>query len=45
MRADNEEDEEEDMGVEIVSMSQYVGVKTRKGRVLVWSCGLLWVIL
>ena len=40
MRADNEEDEEqeqEDMGVEIVSTSQYVGVRTRKGKVLVWS--------
>ena len=40
MRADNEEDEEEeeeDIGVEIVSTSQYVGVRTRKGKVLVWS--------
>mgnify|MGYP006177955953 CR=1 FL=1 len=37
MHADNEEDEEEDMGVEIVSTSQYVGVRTRKGKVLVWS--------
>ena len=39
MRADNEEDEEEDMDVEIVSTSQYAGVRTRKGKVLVlvWS--------
>ena len=37
MRVDNEEDEEEDMGVQIVSTSQYAGVRTRKGKVLVWS--------
>ena len=37
MRVDNEEDEEEDMDVEIVSTSQYAGVRTRKGKVLVWS--------
>ena len=38
MRVDNEADEEEDMGVEIVSASQYVGVRKRtKGKVLVWS--------
>ena len=37
MRVDNEEDEEEDVDVEIVSTSQYAGVRTRKGKVLVWS--------
>ena len=37
MRVDNEEDEEEDMDVEIVSTSQYAGVRTRKGKVMVWS--------
>ena len=37
MRVDNEEDEEEDMDVEIVSTSQYAGVRTRRGKVLVWS--------
>ena len=47
MRVDNEKDEEEDVDVEIVSTSQYAGVRTRKGkvlaRVLVWSAlGLLW---
>ena len=34
---DNEEDEEEDVDVKIVSTSQYAGVRTRKGKVLVWS--------
>ena len=33
----DEEQEQEDMGVEIVSTAQYVGVRTRKGKVLVWS--------
>ena len=37
MRVDNEEDEEEDMGAESVFTSQYDGVRTRMGKVLVWS--------